>query len=131
MKMNRSQVTRLAIVPFLASLMLMTGCTETVDFQLGPKVDAYLMTDSKQAISIAQTDAAYTELNEWLRENQEGWHATTGRYPGGVYLKSGDDGIQVTGMNVVIYSTDGPEPNAEYIHHVGKQELKAVRALEQ
>lgn len=129
--MNKRQVARLAIVPFLASLVLMTGCTETVDLQLGPKVNAYVMTDSKQAISVAQTDAAYIELNEWLRANRTGWHPTAGRYPGGVYLKSGDDGIQVAGMEIIIYSTDGSEPNAEYIHHIGRQELSAVRALGQ
>ncbi len=129
--MNKRQIARSAIVPFLASLMLMTGCTETVDLQLGSKVNAYVMTDSEQAISVAQTDAAYIELNEWLSENRTGWHTTAGRYPGGVYLKSGADGIQVTGMEVIIYSTDGPEPNAEYIHHVGRQDLSAVRALGQ
>ncbi len=129
--MNKRHIARSAIIPFLASLVLITGCTETVDFQLGPKVDAYVMTDSEQAISVAETDTAYIELNEWLLANRTGWHATAGRYPGGVYLKSGADGIQVTGMEVIIYSTDGPEPNAEYIHHVGRQELSAVRALGQ
>lgn len=129
--MNKHRIARLAIVPFLASLILMTGCTDTVDIQLGPKVDAYVMADREKVISVAQTDAAYIELNEWLSENRTGWHATAGRYPGGVYLKSGDDGIQVAGMEIIIYSTDGPEPNAEYIHHVGRQELSAVRALGQ
>ena len=129
--MNRSQIARLAIAPFVASLVLMTGCTETVDIQLGPKVDAYLVTDSKQAISLAETDAAYIELNEWLSENRTGWHNTAGRYPGGVYLKSGADGIQVTGMNVVIYSTKGAEPEAKFIHHAGKLELSNVRGIGQ
>ena len=126
-----SKITRLAIVPLLAIFVLMTGCTETVDIQLGPKVDAYLVTDSKQAISLAETDAAYIELNEWLTENRTGWHNTAGRYPGGVYLKSGADGIQVTGMNVVIYSTQGAEPKAKFIHHVGKLELSEVRGIGQ
>jgi len=129
--MIRNQIARSAIVPFVAALVLMTGCTETVDIQLGPNVDAYLVTDSKQAIGLAEKDAAYIELNDWLRENNTGWHKTAGRYPGGVYLKSGDDGIQITGMEVIIYSTKGPEPDAKFIHHVGKRELSAVRGLGQ
>lgn len=117
------------LLPLLASLFLTAGCSETVDVQLEPKVDAYIYTKSKQAISLVETDAAYIELNDWLRENQANWHGTSGSYPGGVYIKSGDDGIQVTGMNVVIYSTKGPKPQARYIRHVGKRELSEVRGL--
>mgnify|MGYP000092771347 CR=1 FL=1 len=129
--MIRRQIARSATVPFLASLMLMTGCTETVDIQLEQKVDAYLVTDSQQSIRLTETDVAYLELNTWLSENRTGWHNTSGRYPGGVYLKSGDDGIQITGMNVVLYSAAGTEPKARFIHHVGKLELSKVRQIGQ
>jgi hypothetical protein len=129
--MIKVQFSRLALVTVCTLLLLITGCSETIDVQLEPKVDAYLVTDSKRAISLVETDAAHIQLNTWLKENRTNWHATSGRYPGGVYLKSGVDGIQVTGMNVVVYSTKGPEPEAKYIRHVGKLELSEVRAIGQ
>lgn len=129
--MIKALTSQLTLVSVCTSLFLITGCSETIDVQLEPTVDAYLVTDSKQAIRLVETDAAHIQLNTWLKENRTNWHVTSGRYPGGVYLKSGTDGIQVTGMNVVVYSTKGPEPEAKYIRHVGKLELSEVRAIGQ
>jgi hypothetical protein len=119
------------LLPLLASLILMAGCTETVSVQLEPQVDAYIVTDSQTKINIVEADPAHIELNHWLQENQAGWHITSGRFPGGVYIKSGVNGIQVTGMEVIIYSTSGPEPEAKFVRSVGKTELPLVRGIGQ
>lgn len=129
--MTNITIPRLALASLLISLFLTTGCTETIDVQLQPKVDAYLVTNSKQAINLVETDAAHIELNNWLRENNTNWHITSGRYPGGIYIKSGTDGIQVSGMQIIIYSTTGAEPDAKYVRHVGKTELPLLRGVGQ
>lgn len=127
----RKKIKQSAILFILASVMMMVGCSKAVDIQLADTLSAYVISDSKTPIHLEKTDAAYIQLNDWLAENRTGWHNTAGRFPGGVYLLSGDTGIQVTGMNVVVYSTRGPEPEAQYIRHVGKLELSDVRALEE
>ena len=129
--MIKNLTARSIYFPLLASLLLVAGCTETVNIQLEPKVGAYIVTDSKTKIDLVETDPAHLELNSWLEENQTGWHNTTGRFAGGVYIKSGMNGIQVTGMEVVIYSTAGIEPNAKFVRSVGRTELPLVRAIGQ
>lgn len=129
--MTKTPFTSIALFTFLASLLLISGCTETIDIQLEPNVDAYVVTDSKNKISLSKTDPAHAELQNWLNENNTGWHNTMGRFPGGVYIKSGKDGIQVTGMEIVIYSTTGPQPDAKYVRNVGKKELPLVRGIGQ
>jgi hypothetical protein len=129
--MIKNQPARTILFPLLVSLLLMAGCTETVNIQLEPKVGAYIVTDSKTKIELVETDPAHLELNSWLEENQTGWHNTTGRFAGGVYIKSGINGIQVTGMEVIIYSTKGLEPNARFVRSVGRTELPFVRAIGQ
>ncbi|MFT4765229.1 MAG: hypothetical protein ACI9OH_002338, partial [Oleispira sp.] len=42
---------------------------------------------------------------------------------------SGKRGIQVTGMEVVIYTINGFEPDAQYVRNVGKTELPLVRGI--
>lgn len=117
-------------IPFLlVSLLLISGCTETLDIQLAPNIDAYVVTDSKNKIPLTANDPEHVELQNWLNENQTGWHGTMGRFPGGVYIKSGKDGIQVTGMEVIIYSTTGPQPDARYVRHVGRTELPLIRNI--
>ena len=125
-----NKITQL-LLPILASLLLMTGCSETVKIQLEPEVGAYIVTDSKTKISLIKTDPAHLELNSWLKENQTGWHNTSGRFAGGVYIKSGVNGIQVSGMEIIIYSTTGSEPDAKFVRSVGKTELPLVRAIGQ
>jgi hypothetical protein len=128
--MITNKITQL-LLPILASLLLMTGCSETVKIQLEPEVGAYIVTDSKTKISLTKTDPAHLELNSWLKENQTGWHNTSGRFAGGVYIKSGVNGIQVSGMEIIIYSTAGSEPDAKFVRSVGKTELPLVRAIGQ
>lgn len=129
--MIQTKASQSVFLPILALLLLMAGCTETVSIQLEPEVDAYVVTDSQTKIRLVETDSTYIELNNWLQENQTGWHNTAGRFPGGVYIKSGVNGIQVTGMEVIVYSTAGSEPDAKFVRHVGKTELSSVRKIGQ
>lgn len=129
--MIKNQAARLILLPLLASLLLMAGCSETVNIQLESEVGAYLVTDSKTKINLVETDLAHLELNNWLEENQTGWHKTSGRFQGGVYIKSGVNGIQVTGVEIIIYSTTGLEPEAKFVRFLGKTELPLVRAIGQ
>ncbi|TWX67746.1 hypothetical protein ESZ36_10520 [Colwellia demingiae] len=113
-------------------LLLVTclfGCSKPLDIQLEPEVHIFLSKDTKQGIPITLNDKAYLVLNEWLHENKTGWYATSGRYPGGVYIKSGKFGIQVIESKVVIYSTVGNEPKAIYIQEIEKGELSAILAF--
>lgn len=116
--MNRVIIILLAISLF--------GCSKSVDIQLAPEVQMLHSKDTKQRISLTKKDKAYIVLNEWLHENKTGWYATSGRYPGGVYIKSGDYGVQVTELKVIIYSTTSKEPKAIYIKDIKKGELSTI-----
>ena len=129
--MIRTHTARAVLLALFVSLLLMAGCSETINIQLEPKVNAYIVTDSQAKINLVETDPAHIELNNWLQEHQTGWHNTSGRFPGGIYIKSGANGIQVTGMEIIIYSTTGPEPDARFVRNVGKTELPLVRGIGQ
>ena len=105
------------------------GCSKSLDIKLEPEVNVFLSNDSEQRIRLTPQDKEYAALNEWLREHRSGWYSTSGRYPGGVYIKSGSNGIQITKTLVVIYSTAHPEPKAMYIQKIGKGELSGVRSI--
>ena len=111
------------------SLLLLVSCTEALDIQLQPEVRVYLSEDPDRKISLTSSDPEYTALVQWLAAHRSEWYPTSGRYPGGVYVKSGDHGIQVTNKHVVIYSTTGPEPKAIYIQKLVKGELEVLRNL--
>ena len=111
----------------LLLVVVLVSCSQSLDIQLEPEVSLFLNNDAEQRIRLTQKDAAYVVLNEWLHENRTDWYATSGRYPGGVYVKSGDNGIQVTETRVVIYSTSGHEPKALYIQSIKKGELSRIR----
>ena len=96
----------------LLLVAVLISCSDSLDIQLEPEVSAFLSNDTKQRISLTQKDEVYVLLNEWLHENSSGWYATSGRYPGGVYVKSGKYGIQVTETHGVIYLTISNEPRA-------------------
>ena len=113
-------------VIFLLLIMVLVGCSRSLDIQLEPEVHMFFSNDAEQRIRITQKDEVYVVLSAWLNENRAGWYATSGRYPGGVYVKSGDNGIQITESKVVIYSTTGNEPKAIYIQDIQKGELSRV-----
>jgi hypothetical protein len=114
-------------IVILFLVVVLAGCSKSFDIQLEPEVSLFLHNDTEQRIRLTQKDKAYVELNEWLHENRSEWYVTSGRYPGGVYVKSGKYGIQVTHKHVVIYSTTGNEPKAIYIQVVKKGELSSIR----
>lgn len=113
------------------SLTLLVACSQSLDIQLDPKVTVFLSNDSKQSIFITPADKEYRSLNEWLRINNSDWSPTSGRYPGGVYLHSGNYGIQVTEKQVIIYSTTSKEPKAIYIQNIDKGELSEILNISQ
>lgn len=117
--MNRIIILLLAVV--------LVSCSKSLDIQLEPEVSVFLSNSTEQRIRLTQKDEAYVVLNEWLHENRSDWFVTSGRYPGGVYVKSGNYGIQVTETHVVIYSTTSNEPKAIFIQDIEKDELSRLR----
>lgn len=111
----------------LLLVVVLVACSESLDIQLEPEVSVFLSNDSKQRISLTEKDEVYVLLNKWLHENRSDWYATSGRYPGGVYVKSGHYGIQVTETHVVLYSTTSNEPRAIYIQDIENGELRRIR----
>ena len=107
------------------------GCSQSVNLQLAPQVNAYVHSNSQQAIPLTINDSTYKELNDWLSRNQQDWLTTSGRYPGGVYIKSNNHGIQVTPLKVIIYSSSAAETKALYIKHIGPEDLKLTKKLGQ
>ena len=113
----------------LLLVMVLVSCSQSFDIQLEPEVSLFLNNDTEQRIRLTHKDEVYVSLNEWLHENRSGWHITSGRYPGGVYVKSGNHGIQITKTHVVIYSTASNEPKAIYIQGIEKGELSGIRSF--
>ena len=71
-------------------VIIFFGCSKSLDIQLEPEVSVYLSKESKKSFRITQKDEAYTKLDQWLDRNKANWYATSGRYPGGVYVKVKD-----------------------------------------
>jgi hypothetical protein len=113
----------------ILSVLLLVSCSESLDIQLEPEVNMLLSNDREQRIRLTPKDKAYTSLNEWLREHRSGWHPTSGPYPGGVYIKSGGYGIQVTETHVILYSTTSPKPRSIYIQKVARGELGSIKNI--
>ncbi|GHE85486.1 hypothetical protein [Thalassotalea profundi] len=108
------------------TLLLMTGlfaCSKSIDIKLEPEVYLVLSQDAKQRIYINEKDEAYVTLSQWLDDNKDGWYATSGHYSGGVYVKSGEYGVLITDLKVIIYSTLGKAPKAIYAKNINRGEL--------
>ena len=113
----------------LLLVVVLVSCSKSLDIQLEPEVNIFLSKDTEKRIRLTQKDEEYVVLNEWLHENRSDWYATSGRYPGGLYVKSGNYGIQITETHVVIYSTVSHEPKARYIQDIEKGELSRIRNI--
>ena len=120
-------MSRIALI--LAALLLVS-CTKSLDIQLEPQVDVYFSDDSERKIRLTQKNNEYGALNEWLSENNSNWLPTSGHYPGGVYVKSGEYGIQITKTDVILYSTTSYTPKAIYIQRIDKGSLSGIRNIE-
>ena len=112
------------IILFL--VIIFYGCSKSLDIQLEPEVSVYLSKESKKSFRITQKNEAYTKLNQWLVNNKANWYATSGRYPGGVYVKSGNFGIQITKTKVIIYSTANKDIKAIYAQELKSGELNSI-----
>ena len=110
-------------------VLILVSCSESLDIQLESEVNVYLSNDSERKIRLTPQDKEYANLNEWLRENRSGWHPTSGNYPGGVYIKAGIHGIQITESHVILYSTTYSKPRAIYIQKIGKDKLIGIKNL--
>ena len=114
---------------FILSVLVLVSCGESLDIQLEPEVDVYLSDDRSQTIRLTPQDKEYADLNEWLHENRSGWLPTSGPYPGGVYIKSGIHGIQISKIHVVLYSTTHPEPKSIYVQQINRGTLSGIKNL--
>ncbi len=110
-------------------MFALLGCSKTFELKLAPQITAYSSEKSEEKIPPSQHDNAYVELEKWLAEHSSGWYPTSGQYEGGVYLKSGKHGIQITKTHIIIYSTSYAKPRAIYIQEVGKKELISIRNI--
>lgn len=109
------------IISWLA--LLLVGCSESLDIQLEPEVVVVFSHNNEKSLRLTSENKAYRDLEEWLQKHSSDWYETSGRYPGGLYIKSGKNGIQITQTHVVLYSTVPPEPKALYIQQLGRGEL--------
>jgi len=114
---------------FVLSVLLLVGCSKSLDIKLDPDVNVFLSSDSEQKIHLTVKDKEYVALNEWLNEHSASWQATSGVYDGGVYLTSGRYGIQITEKQVIIYSSIHNDPQAIYIQKLTKGELSGIKNI--
>lgn len=114
---------------FIALLLsLLVSCSESVNIQLAPEVTVVFSDNIDKKLQLTLEDNEYLVLNQWLKAHSDDWYSTSGRYPGGVYFKSGSDGIQITQTHVVIYDTSHGQPSAIYIQQINGDDLSEIRA---
>lgn len=118
-------------VIFALVILTITACSKTIDIQLEPNITVIPSSNREQRIALDPSAQEYRLLRDWLKDNHSGWNSTSGQYPGGVYIVSGENGIQITKTHVVIYSTRQAKPTATYIQKVLNGELNALRILGQ
>lgn len=105
------------------------ACSKAVNIELSPQVTVFISEGSDKKIQLTKADLAYSTLNNWLKNNQEGWYSTSGKYSGGVYLVSGERGIQVTELKVIIYTNVADSPQAIYVKEITRDELAELKKL--
>jgi len=111
-------------------LLVLTGCSKSIDVQLDAEVMVFLSNAAQKKIPLTAKDAEYVLLKEWLAQHKAGWLSTSGRYSGGVYLTSGEYGIQVTDSKVVLYTSITDNPTAIYAQEIERSDLKELKNLE-
>ena len=123
--MNK-KISKVLII-FLAFAVV--SCTKAIDVPLASEVVVHFSKNDSRQIQLSTSDKAYIELRTWLSEHQSDWYTTSGKYPGGIYLKTGDYGIQVKETQVVLYSTQYEKPRAMYIQNIEADELLEMKKL--
>jgi hypothetical protein len=110
-------------------LLMLMGCSKLVDVQLDPEVTVFLSNSGGQQIELTEEDAEYIILQEWLEQNKADWLSTSGKYSDGVYLTSGNFGIQITDSKVVLYTSITDKPRAIYAQEIERSDLKELKSL--
>ena len=123
------QRNAMRIIFLVFSILILASCSDSLDIQLEPEVDLFLGEGIEEKIRLTEKDEAYTELKAWLHQHASDWYTTSGYYPGGIYIKSGKHGIQITNKHVVLYSTVAPKPKAIYIQKRETDELSEIRKI--
>ncbi|MEW6990536.1 hypothetical protein AADZ91_07570 [Colwelliaceae bacterium 6441] len=113
------------------SVFFVVGCSKPFEIQLQPEVKVFLSDDREKVIQLTANEPAYKELAQWLDEHKTGWYPTSGNYPGGVYIVSGDYGIQVTQRRIIIYSTERSKPEAIYVQEIKDVALSKIKKIGQ
>lgn len=116
-------------IVFIVVAFLLAGCSELVEVKLSPTIKVHVSQDSDVVLELTNDDKAYQALAQWLVENKDDWMVTNGKYPGGVYVQSGDTGIQVTKQFVILYSMKDGKLQADFIQQKTKVELAVLTAL--
>lgn len=112
----------------LSALLMFMGCSKVVDVQLDPEVTVFL-SSSEEKVHLTSSDAEYLMLKQWLEQHKTSWLSTSGKYSGGIYLTSGNYGIQVTDSKVVLYSSIENNPTAIYAQEIERSDLRALKDL--
>ncbi|WP_206486177.1 hypothetical protein [Thalassotalea sp. G2M2-11] len=118
-----------ALIVSLTSILAISGCSKVVNIELAPEVKVFLSDDRDKTIYLTSADQAYQTLNAWLKSHQDGWYPTSGTYSGGIYVRSGDKGIQVTERRVIIYSTEKAKPQAIFVQEINNSDLLVVKNI--
>ena len=105
------------------------SCTKAIDIPLPPEIVVHFSEDDSRQVRLSANDKAYIELRTWLSEHQSDWYTTSGKYPDGIYLKTGDYGIQIRETKLVLYSTQYEKPRAMYIQNIEPDELLEMKKL--
>ena len=112
---------------FFCLLILLAACSKTVDIQLTSEVKVFFSDNKDKTIQLKAGDAAYDVLKDWLVSHKGGWLTASGQFAGGVYILSGDYGIQITETKVIVYSTKGDKPQALYAQQITRSEFKNIK----
>lgn len=116
------------LVP-LTLLLFLVGCSKPVDVLLDDEITVLSSSNSEKKVQLTAKDAEYILLKEWLIQHRGSWLSTSGRYPGGVYLTSGEYGIQVTDSKVILYTNIADNPTAIYAQEIERSDLKILKDL--
>ena len=113
----------------LCAMLVLTACSKTIDISLEPKVKVFFSDNKEKTITLKTGDEAYDLLDSWLKSHQGGWLTASGQFAGGVYILSGEYGIQITEAKVIIYAAKGSKPMALYAQQITRSELKLLKEL--
>lgn len=116
---------------FLVTILMLASCSKVPDIALTPELTIFYSDDSEKRVTLTQEDEAYQELDDWLRDNQSDWISTSGHFPSGIYIVSGDYGIQITKLHVVLYLSNRKNTKASFIQNLGANELRKIRDADQ